>query len=171
MRLRKRLSDQLKARLLATLPQAVETVWDHVAVVVAVEQITFTSAGGHEGDWERATEFKGLVMAELRADAIDSLEVEPLIADLVAKRIFLEFPQDAESGMIAEKARVTLADWRDVIRDQDVASKLRFNVEGVIARKDTPAMRPEFMMGAAPEIGPEHEDAYTSITEITGGAA
>ncbi|WP_224825769.1 hypothetical protein [Cognatishimia sp. MH4019] len=143
MRLRTRLSEELKARLIATLPEAVETIWDHVAVVVMVEQLKFTSAGGLEGDWERRTQFEGVVRAELRADAIDSLEVEPLITNLVADPVFLDFEADPEIDQISEKARIVLAEWRDTIRDQDVASALRFTVTGTIAAYHGQVVRPQ----------------------------
>ncbi|AUQ62336.1 hypothetical protein [Phaeobacter inhibens] len=170
MRLRTRLSEELKARLIATLPEAVETVWDHVAVVVMVEQLKFTSAGGLEGDWERRTQFEGVVRAELRADAIDSLEVEPLITNLVADPVFLNFEPEPEPEVdqISEKARIVLAEWRDTIRDQDVASALRFTVTGTIAAYHGPAIRPELLVGQAPDIGPGNEDAY--VASIGGDA-
>lgn len=167
MRLRTRLSEELKARLIATLPEAVETVWDHVAVVVMVEQLKFTSAGGLEDDWERRTQFEGVVRAELRADAIDSLEVEPLIANLVADPVFLTFDAE-EIGQLSEKARIVLAEWRDTIRDQDVASALRFTVTGTIAAYHGPAVRPELLVGQAPDIGPGNEGAY--VAPIGGDA-
>lgn len=162
MRLRTRLSEELKARLIATLPEAVETVWDTQAVVVMVEQLKFTSAGGLEGDWERRTQFEGVVRAELRADGIDSLEVEPLITNLVAKPVFLDFEADPEIDQISEKARIVLAEWRDTIRDQDVASALRFTVTGTIAAYHGPAVRPELLVGQSPDIGPGNEDAYVA---------
>lgn len=168
MRLRTRLSEELKARLIATLPEAVETVWDHVAVVVMVEQLKFTSAGGLEGDWERRTQFDGVVRAELRADAIDSLEVEPLITNLVADPVFLDFEAEPEIDQISEKARIVLAEWRDTIRDQDVASALRFTVTGTIAAYHGPAVRPQLLVGQAPDIGPGNEDAY--VAPIGGDA-
>jgi len=168
MRLRTRLSEELKARLIATLPEAVETVWDHVAVVVMVEQLKFTSAGGLEGDWERRTQFDGVVRAELRADAIDSLEVEPLITNLVADPVFLDFEAEPEVDQISEKARIVLAEWRDTIRDQDVASALRFNVTGTIAAYHGPAVRPQLLVGQAPDIGAGNAEAYDG--SIGGGA-
>lgn len=168
MRLRTRLSEELKARLIATLPEAVETVWDHVAVVVMVEQLKFTSAGGLEGDWERRTQFEGVVRAELRADGIDSLEVEPLITNLVADPVFLDFEAEPEVDQISEKARIVLAEWRDTIRDQDVASALRFTVTGTIATYDGPAVRPQLLVGQAPDIGAGNAEAYDSSI---GGAA
>lgn len=168
MRLRTRLSEELKARLIRSLPEAVETVWDAVAVVVMVEQLKFTSAGGLEEDWERRTTFEGVLRAELRADAIDGLEVEPLIADLVADPVFLPFDPETPEGQLSEKARAVLAEWRDTIRDQDVASALRFNVTGTIAAYAGPAARPELLVGQAPDIGPGNEGAY--VAPIGGDA-
>ncbi len=168
MRLRTRLSEELKARLIATLPEAVETVWDHVAVVVMVEQLKFTSAGGLEGDWERRTQFEGVVRAELRADGIDMLEVEPLITNLVAYPVFLDLETEPEIDQISEKARIVLAEWRDTIRDQDVASALRFTVTGTIAAYDGPAVRPQLLVGQAPDIGAGNAEAYDG--SIGGGA-
>ncbi|MDO5643904.1 MAG: hypothetical protein Q4G26_16140 [Paracoccus sp. (in: a-proteobacteria)] len=46
MRLRARLQDQLHARLTEHLPEATRTVWDHAAVVIVIEKLDFTSAGG-----------------------------------------------------------------------------------------------------------------------------
>ena len=146
MRLRTRLSEELKARLTVLLPEAVETAWDHTAVVVVVEQLKFTSTGGLDKDWALSTKFEGVVRAELRANGIDSLEVEPLIADLVAKPIFLDFDADAAVGQISERARIVLAEWRDTIRDQDVASALRFTVSGLLAAYAGPSPRPQLLV-------------------------
>lgn len=164
MRLRTRLQNELKSRLAAHLPEALGTVWDHAAVLVAVEQLTFKPAGGHEGDWERLAEFQGVVRSELRADRIDALTVEPLIASLVADPVFLDF-EAAEPRQLTEKARIVLVEFRDAIRDQDVVSSLRFTVSGTLARADTPPDRPQLLVGQAPYIGAGHEDDYTPIDE------
>ncbi len=50
MRLRARLQSELHRRLALHLPAAMATVWDHQAVVVAVERLTFKPAGGWQGD-------------------------------------------------------------------------------------------------------------------------
>ena len=168
MRLRTRFAAEMQSRLIASLPEVVETVWDAQAVVVAVEQIKFTSAGGIEGDWERKATLTGVVRAELRADEIDALEVEPLIANLVAAPVHFGFDAETPLGNLSEKARFVLADWRDVIRDTQVASALRFTVEATIATHAGPGVRPDLLIGQAPEIGPDHAGAYTSVT---GGAA
>lgn len=168
MRLRTRLSDELKERLIGTLPSAVETVWDTVAVVVAIEQLKFTSAGGFEGtqgEWGRKAEIEGIVRAELRADAIDSLEVEPLISNLVGDTVFLDFDDATEIGALTERARIILADWRDTIRDQNVVSAMRFTVSGTLAERLDIPERPELLIGQAPEIGPGNEAKYQSVED------
>ncbi|MFV0410239.1 MAG: hypothetical protein ACK5LJ_11260 [Paracoccus sp. (in: a-proteobacteria)] len=163
MRLRARFAAEMKSRLTASLPEALETVWDHQAVVVAVEQIKFTSAGGVEGDWGRKATLAGVVRAELRADEIDALEVEPLIADLLARPVHLPFDTALPAGHLSEKARFVLADWRDVIRDTQIASALRFTVEATIAAHLGPHARPELLIGQAPDIGPGHAGDYTPL--------
>ena len=138
MRLRTRFADEIHSRLQAFLPDAMDTVWDIKSVVVAIEQIKFTSAGGLEGNWDRNATFTGVVRGELRSENIDALPVEPLIASLVAAPVFLEFDAGVPLGGLSEKARFILADWRDVIRDAQVASALRFNVEGTLAAHTNP---------------------------------
>lgn len=165
MRLRTRLSEELKARLADLLPEAVETVWDHAAVVVVIEQLKFTSTGGLDNGWELSTKFEGVVRAELRANKIDALEVEPLIANLVANPVFLDFAADAAVDQLSERARIVLADWRDTIRDQDVASALRFTVSGLIASYVGSSPRPEIVMSAVPATGPGNEGAYRPLEE------
>lgn len=160
MRLRTRLSEELKARLTVLLPEAMETAWDNSAVLVVIEQLKFTSTGGLDKGWELSTKFEGVVRAELRANAIDALEVEPLIANLVADPVFLDFVEDADVGQISERARIVLADWRDTIRDQDVASALRFTVSGLIASYAGPVSRPEVVLSTAPATGPSNEAEY-----------
>jgi hypothetical protein len=160
MRLRTRLSEELKARLTLLLPEAVETVWDHAAVVVVIEQLKFKSTGGLDDGWELSTKFEGVVRAELRANAIDALSVEPLIANLVVSPVFLGFAADADVGQLSERARIVLADWRDTIRDQDVASALRFSVSGLIAAYAGQSPRPEIVVSTAPATGPGNEAEY-----------
>jgi hypothetical protein len=160
MRLRTRLSEELKARLTVLLPEAMETAWDNAAVLVVIEQLKFTPTGGIDNGWELSTKFEGVVRAELRANAIDALEVEPLIANLVAKPVFLNFVADADVGQLSERARIVLADWRDTIRDQDVASALRFTVSGLIAAYAGPVDRPEIVLSGALPIGLGDEAEY-----------
>jgi len=50
-----------------------------------------------------------------------------------------------------------------VIRDTQVASALRFTVEATIAAHAGSAVRPDLLIGQAPEIGPDHVGAYTSV--------
>jgi hypothetical protein len=165
MRLRTRLSEELKARLAVLLPEAMETAWDNAAVLVVIEQLKFTSTGGLDNGWELSAKFEGVVRAELRADAIDALEVEPLIANLVAKPVFLDFAADADVDQLSERARIVLADWRDTVRDQNVASALRFTVSGLIASYAGPSPRPEIVMSGAPATGLGNEAEYGPIEE------
>jgi len=143
MRLRTRFAAEMHSRLIASLPEAVETVWDARAVVVAVEQIKFTSAGGIEGDWERRAALAGVVRAELRADEIDALEVEPLITDLMISPVHLLPDAQTPVGRVSEAARLVLREWRDVIREGQVASALRFDVDGEIVARVWPGRTPE----------------------------
>ena len=168
MRLRTRLSEELKARLAVLLPEAMETAWDNAAVLVVIEQLKFTSTGGLDNGWELSAKFEGVVRAELRANAIDALEVEPLIANLVAEPVFLDFAADADVEQLSERARIVLADWRDTVRDQNVASALRFTVSGLIASYAGPVPRPEIVMSGAPATGPGNEAAYGPIEEGIG---
>ncbi len=163
MRLRSRFASEMHARLASTLPEALATAWDGQAVVVAVEQIKFTPAGGIEGDWARKATLTGVVRAELRAGEVDALEVEPLIADLVAAPVHLAFDPDTPMGSFSEKARFVLTDWRDVIRETQVVSALRFTVEATIAAHAGPGARPDLLIGQAPEIGPDHVGTYASL--------
>lgn len=169
MRLRTRMRDELKKRLEALLPEAVETVWDNASVVVAIEKLDFTTAGDFEGDWERANHIKGILRAELRSDKIDDLVVEPLIANLLTKSIVLGWPEDAAPGDTGESVRTTLADWRDVIRDQDVASGLRFAIDGVIGTYRGAATAPELLLAEAPNVGAANADAYADPESLGGG--
>ncbi len=143
MRLRTRFAAEMQSRLIASLPEAVETVWDGQAVVVAVEQIKFTPAGGIEGEWERKAVLSGVVRAEIIADNVDTLEVEPLIADLVATPAVLGYVAETPLGHLSEKARFVLADWRDAIRDTQVISALRFTAEATIAEHIDPGAMPQ----------------------------
>lgn len=141
MRLRTRFADEIRSRMTALLPEAMATVWDVQSVVVAVEQIKFTSAGGLEGEWLRKASLSGVAVAELRADEIDTLEVEPLIASLVTDPPHLVY-EAGPVGQFSERARFVLADWRDVIRDSQVASALRFSVEATISEFVGPGWLP-----------------------------
>jgi len=163
MRLRTRLSTELKARLMVSLPEAIATVWDHAAVLVVIEQLKFTPAGGVMNDWALLTQFEGIVRAELRADGLDSFVVEPLIANLVADPVFLDFDPTVQVDQLSERARAVLVDWRDTVRDQHVASALRFTVSGTLAAYAGPFNRPQLLASAAPEIGANHESSYAPV--------
>ena len=141
MNLRTRFSAEITNRLRLLLPQAIESAWEVDAVVVAIEQIKFVSTGGYDGGWARLVTMSGVLRVELRSDGIDELALEPLIASLVAAPVRMDFDEVVEVGAMSERARLTLIEVRDTIRDMDVASTLRFNVEGILALRD-PAGEP-----------------------------
>lgn len=155
MRLRKRLSDELTARLALTLPQALETVWDTNQIAVVVEAVKFTPTGGGSDGWDRRAEINGVMRAELRGDDIDALTVEPLIASLVSVPVFLNLEPDTPEGSLSEKARFVLQEWRDTIRDTQVVSALRFSVEGEIAARVAPDPLPQHVTIADHRRAPE----------------
>lgn len=163
MRLRSRLQNELKARLAATLPEAVTSTWDHDPVVVLIEQLKFKSAGGLRNDWAFSASFDGIARAELLASGIDDLIVEPLISDLVTEPIHLTFTPDAVPGQSSENARFILIDWRDVVREMQVASALRFQVSGDLGIYAGPNARPQIFASQAPDIGIGHEGDYQLV--------
>lgn len=155
MRLRHRLQDELRRRLALHLPDALATVWDHQAVVVAVERLTFKPAGGWCGDWAYLTAFSGAVHAELRGNDVDELPVEPLLSDLIADPILLLPVSGTPTGATTETARAVLIEMRDVVRDQHVVSALRFEVEGhILGRAPDPGRPNAPMLGQAPRSAP-----------------
>lgn len=163
MNLRPRVQNALKDRLELLLPEALNSAWGSLPVVVAIEQIKFTSTGGIERDWQRLAKLDGTLVAELRSDGVDALVVEPLIADLVQSPLFLDYPSVTLGG-VGETARCVLLDWRDAIRDQAVVSVLRFQVQGCISHFAGAATRPELWISQAPDIGPDHAGQYQSVT-------
>ncbi|MDO5643966.1 MAG: hypothetical protein Q4G26_16450 [Paracoccus sp. (in: a-proteobacteria)] len=164
MNLRIRLQAELSRRLSAHLPQAMATVWDHASVVIVIEQLTYKPAGGSRGDWAFLTAFSGIVRAELRADEIDALPVEALICDLVRDPIQLLPDPETAPGGLTEAARIILAETRDHLRDTDVATGLRFSVEGhIMGRARAPDIPNAVMLGQSPAIGPGHQDNYDDM--------
>jgi hypothetical protein len=147
MRLRARITDELKTRLTASLPEAMETVWDTQAVLVMVESLSFKPASGFEGEWARRTSFDGVIRAELRSDKIDDLEAELLIASLLTEPMIIKLPEgEALDGEEPDahhcKARLELADWRDAVRDQMVVAALRFKAGGTLCAYSPDPGRP-----------------------------
>ncbi|MFS4437852.1 hypothetical protein ACMA5I_06540 [Paracoccaceae bacterium GXU_MW_L88] len=164
MNLRSRIEEELGSRLMEFLPEAMETVWDHKAVIVANEVLKFGPDGGHFNDtnFEIKAAFEGVLYAELRGDDVDQLATAPLIADLVANPIHL-LPVADGPGTMTEQARATLIEIRDKITDQQVVTAMRLSVEGFLLREDAPRQRPNLMIGQAPDIGFGHEDDYEPI--------
>lgn len=140
MRLRTQLQDVLKTRIQAVFPDLLQTVWDHSALVLVIEELHFSAASGPiEGeDWVREASVDGVVRIELRADNIDSHEFEPLIPDLVKNPVFVTLPGITDAppmpDEICTKARLTLMEWRDAIRDTDVVAALRFELAGTLCK-------------------------------------
>ena len=167
MRLRTRLQEELRARLTEHLPEAMATIWDAASVVIVIEKLDLKSAGGIRDGWHDLAAFTGTVRAELRADDIDALPVEALLADLV-QRPLLVLPLDVPPTETSETARCVLAEMRDTLSDQQVAIGLRFLVAGQIVRRVADVGLPgAVMIGAAPETGPGNEGDYQ---QIGGGA-
>lgn len=156
MRLRTRLQSELHRRLALHLPAALATAWDHQAVVVVVERLTFKPAGGWRGDWAYLTAFEGVVLAELRGNNADDLPVEPLLSDLIADPILLLPDPATPTGSMTETVRAVLIEMRDVLRDQDVVSALRFQISGNMLGRSPDPGRP-----SAPMSG--HQDGYDQI--------
>lgn len=167
MRLRARLQDELRDRLAEHLPEAMATIWEHASVVIVIEKLDFKPAGGVIDDWSNLAAFSGTVRAELRADGIDDLPLEALIADLVQHPLLVG-NADVLPGETSEGARCVLKEMRDTLTDQQVATGLRFDVTGQIVRRMAITSIPgAVMIGEAPEIGPGNEADYS---QIGGGA-
>ena len=166
MRLRRRLTEDLKRRLTAHLPDALETVWTAADVVVAIESLKIASDGGDDGDgWGIVARIGGTLRAEIRADAIDALALEPLIADLAENPLLLPPDPATRPGDLSETVRATLIEVRDTVRDRDVTSALRFEAAGRIVRalaRSASGAR-TVMLGFSPDTGPEHIDDYVEV--------
>lgn len=133
-------------------------------MVVVIEKMDFKPAGGWKGDWAYLTAFTGIVRAELRGDDVDALPVELLISDLIRDPVTLLPGADIPIGGTTEAARAVLIEMRDTLRDQDVVSGLRFNVQGhILGHAPDPGRPPEPMLGQAPDIGPGHQGDYLPV--------
>lgn len=76
MHLRRRISDQLNARVLAAMPEAAATVWDKAGIVVIIEQASFKPAGGFVlGTFERLFSVDATVRAELQTDDLKQMDL------------------------------------------------------------------------------------------------
>lgn len=166
MRLRSRVATEIDTRLAAILPEAAETLWDGGGAVTVIESLKYDPAAEALDGWAYAVSVSGVMAVELRADAIDALETEPLVADLVQRPIHLAPKAGAQEDELTEKARLTLVEIRDTIRDADVATRLRFNVSGWLLRKSAEPAQPVAYFSQAPEVGFGHEADYEPITEL-----
>jgi hypothetical protein len=172
MRLRSRFEETVKERVGQFLPDALETVWDQIGVTAAIEGIKFQSVGGivqgekDEADWEYQAHFSGVLVVELRADGIDDLVMEPLLADLVTNPVFVPLDTMTDIDAVSEKVRGVLTELRDALRATQVVSALRFAVTGSIMRRAHKADAPALFLGEAPNIGFGHEDDYFRIQDL-----
>lgn len=159
MRLRSRFSDEIQRRLEAHLPDALRTAWGGRAVVANADQLKFKSTGGVEAeDWERTAQITGLMRLELRSDGIDAQVVEFLIANLVSQPVRIEFDPATPVYEVSEKARFILADWRDIVRDTQVVTLVRFNVDCTLARRLSSATTPTTPAPSGPVVGSRNID-------------
>ncbi|MGD9918598.1 MAG: hypothetical protein AB7U46_11290 [Paenirhodobacter sp.] len=167
MHLRTRFISEVALRMSATLPEAMVSAWGDVHPTAAIEALSFKSTGGilqeRDADWELVSNLTGYLRLELRADAIDALPVELLIANLVGDTVLLPFEM-VGSGALTERARFTLAELRDTVRDTQVVSSMRFAVDGVIARRAEAVQRPEIMISRAPNVGVDHAQDYAALS-------
>lgn len=168
MRLRTRFIDALTLRLAHCLPEAMASVWGDVAPVAAIEQLTFKSTGGIDrelaDDFALIANFSGFLRLELRGNSIDELVMEPLISDVITGDVFLQF-EDVEPLALTEKARFLLVELRDMVRDTQVVSSIRFSVEGVIARRVGRIERPSILAARMPNVGADHLGDYRPLPE------
>lgn len=134
MKLRARLQAALTRRLQALYPKALETVWDTVEAVCVIEQLRFTPAGQHQGDYRQMAHFSGQVVAELRLDGPDEA-LGGLCADLIYLPVTLAAEPDRTR---TEEARIRLIEYRDRARDTDVVASLRFEAEGCLLKQARP---------------------------------
>lgn len=168
MRLRTRFEELMKERVAEYLPAAVATVWDAIGLVAAIETIKFEPVGGVQTDdtgveWNVQASLSGVIWVEMRADAIDALVVEPLVANLVSCPAFVSVDPAAADGEMTEQARCTLIEMRDAVRDTQIVSKLRFSVQGFIMERIENMDRPALMVGQYPETGADHEADYKPL--------
>ena len=153
MRLRTRFETEIKARFSATLPMALETVWDSTGVVVVIESLQFQSDGFVKNQWEHLVHVTGFLRVELRVEGIDTLDVEPLITNLVGDPIVLVPALDPVAGDISENVRATLVEWKDTVRETRLVSALRFEIEGKLLRYDPDPARAELIVNGQPVVG------------------
>ena len=139
--------------------------------ITAARNVTFGQSAGPRSQavLERMINDAGrevvatVVRAELRADRVDDLELEPLIADLIVSPLFIAA---VDGQAVTECARAILFEVRDTLHDGGVATALRFNLSGHILRQAAAYTRPALMVSMAPEIGPGHAGQYDPVEDI-----
>lgn len=136
MHLRRRISDQINARIMAILPQAAATAWDHWRVTVVIEEAKFTPAGGIVKDgFERLFSVQGTVRTEIQTDDLDQVDLgEELVASFLNQPILL-VPEDVVIGAISETAMIRLSSMRLSGRDASIVLSLTLSVSGEALRR------------------------------------
>lgn len=154
MHLRRRISYELNARVMAHLPAAAATVWDKSGVVVVIEQAKFKPAGGIIKDgFERLFSFDAAVRVELQTDDLDSLDVgEELVASLLGQPIILT-TQDVALGAISEMAAVRLLEMRVIAREARLILSLTLSATGEALRLVGAGTLPHDVNVPAPLVG------------------
>ncbi len=160
MHLRRRISDEINARVLAALPDAMTTVWDTAGVVVLIEQAKFQSAGGFTTKYapgvdprspssmrptgfERLFKVDATVRAEVQTDDLAQLDLgDELITSLLVNPIHLP-TQDVAVGAISEFAQVRLTDARVIQRDARLVMSLTLTAAAEVVRYHGPGVVPD----------------------------
>lgn len=172
MKLRKHIAAALHARLVDLTPDAIVTSWGTVETTVAIEELNFVSDGGDAAGWSPGASFQGVVRSELKSNAIDDLDLSPLIVSLAQDPLHISRDDDTPVGEVGIACRAVLLQSRDVLRDTHVVTALRMKVQGTIWTRTEAPRRPEAMFSASPDVGPGNAGAYLPPADLgaEGGA-
>lgn len=154
MHLRRRVSNQLNARVAALQPALAATAWDATGVVVVIEQAKFHPAGGIlPGGFERLFAVSATVRAELQTDDLASVDLgEELVASLLRNPIFLA-TETVDLNEITETAAVRLTDLRVIPREGRLILSLTLGAEAEVLRWIGPGVVPQEVIVPAPLDG------------------
>lgn len=154
MHLRHRISDQLNARVSATMPAAAATVWDKSGIVVIIEQASFKPAGGFVlGGFERLFSVDATVRAEVQTDDLAAMDLgEELVASLLGQPIYLASELVA-IGAVTETAAVRLSDMRVIPREARLVLSLTLKASAEVLRYRGPGVVPQDVFAPAPIDG------------------
>lgn len=171
MRLRKKAEDLIRERFDNFLSDDVQTVWDVIGVAVMIESIKFEPIGADKniGDkiFTMEAVFSGILRIQFNADNADQAVVEPLLANLVESPIFVPIDPDIRPNDITEYAKITLIEYRNAVRAQDVVSDFRMEITGALLRRQDDFKQPDICVGQSPKIGPDNEDQYRVLKAVS----